>query len=592
MIQIGKEPKSPPILAVTGKTMQAPWLTEDKSKKRLNSPEMCKRLGSLTKPNRLEKTMQNYLASGISFISQKRNSTALIRELSKTALKKVYPKNIMGESFEAENNSKIYKCMSNPNVNGNSNTYGNPIRAITASNENTIIYKHPPIGPYRIPNTPKLTKLKVIQKKVNLIHVLQKCNGIQCKETEDGIFRYFIGLGNNSQLVNQIMKSRTRWKKVHTHVSANFIWTAVKKNSIFDYLGSTESTLEKSISTTPTQYPQILPQENYCQILPLKMINPGRTRVYNKLSENRELTSKKRLFYNMYNYYTLNKVNPFIKIPLTFHVLYGSYDAVFKTFLAKYNEIQQSGESNIWIIKPGEGTNRGVGITVCKTLEQITNFINSYDTEDERTYVIQKYVDNPLLYKSRKFDIRCYALVTSFQGNIQCFFYKEGYLRTSSADYSVTNIENKFIHLTNDAVQKYSSSYGKHEAGNKLSYAEFQEYLIKNDYKVDFYKDMLPQIKDIVKDTILATFSKIDPERKAHSFEILGYDFLIDSNFHVWLIEVNTNPCLELSSPYLEILIPRMLDHAFALTIDQLFPNEISPTNDFELIFNEALTKY
>ena len=77
------------------------------------------------------------------------------------------------------------------------------------------------------------------------------------------------------------------------------------------------------------------------------MINPGRTRVYNKLSENRELTSKKRLFYNMYNYYTLNKVNPFIKIPLTFHVLYGSYDAVFKTFLAKYNEIQQSGESNI-----------------------------------------------------------------------------------------------------------------------------------------------------------------------------------------------------------------------------------------------------
>ena len=235
----------------------------------------------------------------------------------------------------------------------------------------------------------------------------------------------------------------------------------------------------------------------------------------------------------MNNYYTSNKINPFSKIPLTYHVLYGSYDTTFKTFMAKYNEIQKSGENNVWIVKPGEGTNRGIGINVCKTLDQIISFINSYDTDDERTYVIQKYIDNPLLYKSRKFDIRCYALITSIQGNIQCYFYKEGYLRTSSAEFSVTDIDNKFIHLTNDAVQKYSSSYGKHEAGNKLSYAEFQEYLIKNNHQADFYKDILPQIKELVKDTVLATYFKIDPERKSHSFEILGYDILVDSSYHV-----------------------------------------------------------
>jgi hypothetical protein len=31
------------------------------------------------------------------------------------------------------------------------------------------------------------------------------------------------------------------------------------------------------------------------------------------------------------------------------------------------------------------------------------------------------------------------------------------------------------VHLTNDAVQKKASDYGKFEAGNKLSYVEFQE---------------------------------------------------------------------------------------------------------------------
>ena len=29
------------------------------------------------------------------------------------------------------------------------------------------------------------------------------------------------------------------------------------------------------------------------------------------------------------------------------------------------------------------------------------------------------------------------------------------------------------IHLTNDAVQKHDSDYGKYETGNKISYVEF-----------------------------------------------------------------------------------------------------------------------
>ena len=42
-------------------------------------------------------------------------------------------------------------------------------------------------------------------------------------------------------------------------------------------------------------------------------------------------------------------------------------------------------------------------------------------------------------------------------------------------------------------------------------------------------------------------------------FELFGYDFMIDANLKVWLIEVNTNPCLEESSPILEEILPRML---------------------------------
>ena len=41
--------------------------------------------------------------------------------------------------------------------------------------------------------------------------------------------------------------------------------------------------------------------------------------------------------------------------------------------------------------------------------------------------------------------------------------------------------------------------------------------------------------------------------------EIFGYDFILDEEINPWLIEVNTNPCIEESSPLLEMLLPRMI---------------------------------
>jgi len=72
-------------------------------------------------------------------------------------------------------------------------------------------------------------------------------------------------------------------------------------------------------------------------------------------------------------------------------------------------------------------------------------------------------------------------------------------------------------------------------------------------------------------DIFRATFDKLDPKRRINTFEVFGLDFMIDDEFKVYLIEVNTNPCLELSSPLLARLIPNMLENAFKLTVDPLF---------------------
>ena len=69
-----------------------------------------------------------------------------------------------------------------------------------------------------------------------------------------------------------------------------------------------------------------------------------------------------------------------------------------------------------------------------------------------------------MLIHSRKFDIRVYAMITQ---NRELFFFKEGYIRTSSMKYDLNN-SSQYAHLTNNAIQKYSKTYGEFEEGNIL----------------------------------------------------------------------------------------------------------------------------
>ena len=129
---------------------------------------------------------------------------------------------------------------------------------------------------------------------------------------------------------------------------------------------------------------------------------------------------------------------------------------------------------NIWIVKPGEHTNRGRGITVCSVLDEIKNRLRSKEkskTNKPHTYIVQKYIERPLLYQRRKFDIRHFMLMTCVNGKFKGYWYGEGYLRTTSFEYNTKNCKDLYTHLTNDAIQKYSNDDGKFEKGNKVSYS-------------------------------------------------------------------------------------------------------------------------
>ena len=67
-----------------------------------------------------------------------------------------------------------------------------------------------------------------------------------------------------------------------------------------------------------------------------------------------------------------------------------------------------------------------------------------------------------LLYNQRKFDIRTYMICVTINGRHKFFWYDEGYIRTSSEYYDLSNLKDEMIHLTNDAIQKNGENYGKY----------------------------------------------------------------------------------------------------------------------------------
>lgn len=113
-------------------------------------------------------------------------------------------------------------------------------------------------------------------------------------------------------------------------------------------------------------------------------------------------------------------------------------------------------------------------------------------------------------------------------------------------------------------------------------------------------------MKQIAKQSVESVVKSIDPERLEHTFEVFGFDFMIDDAFQVVLIEINTNSDLEISCNLLQRLIPSMVENTFKIVLDSVFTppdvilakkqklysvDSIFAGNKYSLIFDEALEK-
>lgn len=99
----------------------------------------------------------------------------------------------------------------------------------------------------------------------------------------------------------------------------------------------------------------------------------------------------------------------------------------------------------------------------------------------KKSWVVMKYIENPLLIFNRKFDIRVWVVVASWNP-FRVYWYKNCYVRFSGKDYDAKNIGNQFIHLTSNAINSKMLKIGDDKNFDKLPenmwyLSQLQEFL-------------------------------------------------------------------------------------------------------------------
>lgn len=253
---------------------------------------------------------------------------------------------------------------------------------------------------------------------------------------------------------------------------------------------------------------------------------------------------------------------------------------------------------SVWIMKP-TGRAQGRGIFLVSKLSELRRWRSNHaagGASSKEAYIVQRYVDSPLLVGGRKFDLRLYVLVTSFRP-LKVYFFGNGFARFCNEKYSsdLSDIDNPFVHLTNVAIQKHGDEYNaKH--GNKWDTENLRLYL-EATRGPERTARLFREIEFIVVQSLKAVQHTMINDK--HCFECYGYDIVIDSDLKAWLLEVNASPSLSATTHSDRVMKMQLVNDIIDVVVPPSFPdaratrgstswNDAPQVGNFRLMYDES----
>lgn len=219
-----------------------------------------------------------------------------------------------------------------------------------------------------------------------------------------------------------------------------------------------------------------------------------------------------------------------------------------------------------YICKPTAGA-LGRGVRLVQSFSELrgmlTHIRGSADRMRPAEYVVQRYVDEPLLIDGIKFDCRCYAVVTSVVP-LRAYLFEEGLARFCTVPYERPrgrNLSCSCMHLTNYAVNKHNTTFDctqAHDRGSKRALSSVFAAIesaggpsaesLWDKVRALTEKTLLALRPRLVENIARGTYGKLHP-LGPKSFHILGLDIILDEHYRPFLLELNASSSLNIHQP-------------------------------------------
>jgi tubulin monoglycylase TTLL3/8 len=241
--------------------------------------------------------------------------------------------------------------------------------------------------------------------------------------------------------------------------------------------------------------------------------NYSKCEIVNQLQNVNPLGNKKDQYNIHLNYY---KTRPDY-IPLTISFNRNSLEELKQLFVSNPRD-----DPPVYIVKPENSLSR-TGVGVVRNYLELMSHLDHYS--DYQEWIIQDYIDNPLLFNNKKFHFRIYVIYVQTENSTTAYLSKNGFIYTANKEFESDTFDPNIV------------LSGENSKNNV--------FYIPEDFTRSFGKQVwetvvVPQIVKITRETIRSTVEHLKcPTKKQKCFKILGYDILINNDYKCFLAEIN-----------------------------------------------------
>jgi hypothetical protein len=207
---------------------------------------------------------------------------------------------------------------------------------------------------------------------------------------------------------------------------------------------------------------------------------------------------------------------------------------VAEQYYFKEDRLMDQMDDLVWILKPAL-LNNGQQIKIFQQLSQIEqHYLSSNRLGGD--HVLQTYITNPHLLNGKKYSIRMFVVLTNYAG---VFLYPHGYFNVGLHPYQPGQFNDLRSHLTNE----------------HLSDVESNVMQVPTQELDTVFPPIYQQIKTIIT-AVVSGLQRCYPDAftctwtSKRKLAFFGFDFMVDTDMHVWLLEANHGPCFPTSDTH------------------------------------------